>query len=397
MATAGAHSSKAKHSPHSATFHVPLEMAQRRHAEALARLGQTELDYVHGSSIPHRTGKTVHVFSIASGHLYERFLKIMALSVLSNTRRPVKFWFIRNYLSPAFKAFLPHMAALLKFEYEFVTYRWPKWLHAQTEKQRLIWAYKILFMDVIFPLNLDRVIFIDADQIVRADLGELMDMDLKGAPYAYTPFCGNNKEMDGYRFWKQGFWKDHLQGKPYHISALYVVDLKRFRQTAAGDQLRVVYDNLSKDPNSLANLDQDLPNYAQHQVRIHSLAQPWLWCESWCGNATKEAAKTIDLCNNPMTKEPKLVGARRIVVEWSSLDDEQRRLTEAWEANGSLVSEMPRFGVLGGETPKRKAEAAGGGAAIPEAAAPEAPPPSEKSTDKKKRKKKKGKSSKEDL
>ena len=38
--------------------------------------------------------------------------------------------------------------------------------------------------------------------------------------------------------------------------------------------------------------------------------QEWLWCESWCGNATKAAAKTIDLCNNPQTKEPKLEGAR---------------------------------------------------------------------------------------
>lgn len=52
---------------------------------------------------------------------------------------------------------------------------------------------------------------------------------------------------------------------PNH-SALYVVDLEKLRKTAAGDQLRVIYDNLSRDPNSLANLDQDLPNYAQHQV-----------------------------------------------------------------------------------------------------------------------------------
>lgn len=51
---------------------------------------------------------------------------------------------------------------------------------------------------------------------------------------------------------------------------------------------------------------QDLPNYAQHNVPIFSLPQEWLWCESWCGNATKSKAKTIDLCNNPMTKEPKL-------------------------------------------------------------------------------------------
>lgn len=35
--------------------------------------------------------------------------------------------------------------------------------------------------------------------------------------------------MDGFRFWRTGFWKDHLRGKPYHISALYVIDLARFR------------------------------------------------------------------------------------------------------------------------------------------------------------------------
>lgn len=43
------------------------------------------------------------------------------------------------------------------------------------------------------------------------------------------------------------------------------------RQTAAGDQLRVIYDQLSKDPNSLSNLDQDLPNYTQHQVTFQIL------------------------------------------------------------------------------------------------------------------------------
>jgi UDP-glucose:glycoprotein glucosyltransferase len=59
--------------------------------------------------------------------------------------------------------------------------------------------------------------------------------------------------------------------------------------------------------------NQDLPNYAQHTVPIFSLPQEWLWCESWCGNATKARAKTIDLCNNPMTKEPKLQVAMEAV------------------------------------------------------------------------------------
>lgn len=274
-----------------------------------------------------RQGKTINIFSIASGHLYERFTKIMILTVLKNTKRPVKFWFIKNYLSPQFKDVIPHMAQEYGFEYELITYKWPSWLHKQKEKQRIIWAYKILFLDVIFPLSLEKVIFVDADQVVRADMGELYDMNLRGRPLAYTPFCDNNKDMDGYRFWRQGFWKEHLRGRPYHISALYVVDLIKFRETAAGDNLRVIYETLSKDPNSLANLDQDLPNYAQHTVPIFSLPQEWLWCESWCGNSTKSKAKTIDLCNNPMTKEPKLQGAKRIVAEWPDVDNEARQFT----------------------------------------------------------------------
>ncbi len=74
--------------------------------------------------------------------------------------------------------------------------------------------------------------------VVRTDLKELIELDLEGAVYGYTPFCNSRKEMDGFRFWNSGYWKDHLNGRPYHISALYVVDLVRFRQFAAGDRIR---------------------------------------------------------------------------------------------------------------------------------------------------------------
>ena len=97
------------------------------------------------------------------------------------------------------------------------------------------------------------------------------------------------------RFWKSGYWKSHLGNRRYHISALYVIDLQRFRRLAAGDRLRGQYQMLSQDPNSLANLDQDLPNSMIHQVPIKSLPQEWLWCETWCSDESKSTAKTIDL------------------------------------------------------------------------------------------------------
>ncbi|KAI3325357.1 glycosyltransferase family 24 protein [Xylariaceae sp. AK1471] len=264
----------------------------------------------------------INIFSVASGHLYERMLNIMMVSVMKNTKHTVKFWFIEQFLSPSFKEFIPHLAKEYGFKYEMVTYKWPHWLRAQKEKQREIWGYKILFLDVLFPLSLDKVIFVDADQIVRTDMIDLINYDLGGAPYGFTPMCDSRTEMEGFRFWKQGYWKNYLRGLPYHISALYVVDLRRFRQLAAGDRLRQQYHQLSADPNSLSNLDQDLPNHMQFVIPIHSLPQEWLWCETWCSDESLKEARTIDLCNNPQTKEPKLDRARRQVPEWTAYDDE---------------------------------------------------------------------------
>lgn len=305
--------------------HGELLLVKRRPGFETASLFHSETDKQIGGN---SSDEVIHVFSLATGHLYERFLKIMMLSVTKRTSSKVKFWLFENYLSPSFKSSTKAMAERIGCEVEYVTYKWPEWLRGQTEKQRIIWGYKILFLDVLFPLDVKKIIYVDADQVVRGDLKELWDLDLKGAPYGYTPFCTSRHSTLGYQFWRDGFWKNHLRGKPYHISALYVVDLERFRRTLVGDQLRAIYQQLSADPHSLSNLDQDLPNYAQHQVPIFSLPQEWLWCESWCSDETKSSAKTIDLCNNPEHKEPKVSMAKRIISgnlfneSWVDLDAE---------------------------------------------------------------------------
>ncbi|GMH62627.1 hypothetical protein TL16_g03518 [Triparma laevis f. inornata] len=224
--------------------------------------------------------ETINIFSVCTGHLYERFMKIMMLSVTQSTI------------------------------------------------QRKIWGYKILFLDVLFPQGLDRIIFVDADQVFREDIRELWDLNLEEHVYGYVPFCDSNKDTLGFQFWREGYWKDLLGDKPYHISALYLVDLNKFRDDGVGDILRATYESLSRDPGSLSNLDQDLPNFVSPQVPIFSLPQEWLWCESWCSLDTKVESKTIDLCNNPLKKEPKIDMARRIIKgelfekSWEDMDEE---------------------------------------------------------------------------
>ena len=301
---------------------------------------QKGAELLAGKSAKAGTQAEINIFSVASGHLYERMLNIMMLSVMKHTKHTVKFWFIEQFLSPSFKSFLPFMAQEYNFEFEMVTYKWPHWLRGQTEKQREIWGYKILFLDVLFPLDLEKVIFVDADQIVRTDMYELVEHDLEGAPYGFTPMGDSRTEMEGFRFWKTGYWANFLHGRPYHISALYVVDLIRFRQLAAGDRLRQQYHSLSADPNSLANLDQDLPNNMQFNLPIHSLPQEWLWCETWCSDEDLAKAKTIDLCNNPQTKEPKLDRARRQVPEWNVYDEEIATLAKRVKGEGAGAADI---------------------------------------------------------
>ena len=129
------------------------------------------------------------------------------LSVTKRTSTKVKFWLFENFLSPTFKASSKAMAKRIGCEVEFVTYKWPEWLRGQSEKQRIIWGYKILFLDVLFPLNVKKIIYVDADQVIRGDLKELRDMDLNGAPYGYTPMCSSNEATLGFQFWNQGFCK----------------------------------------------------------------------------------------------------------------------------------------------------------------------------------------------
>jgi hypothetical protein len=44
---------------------------------------------------------------------------------------------------------------------------------SQTEKQRVIWGYKILFLDVLFPLELQRVIYVRARACVARSVHPL--------------------------------------------------------------------------------------------------------------------------------------------------------------------------------------------------------------------------------
>ncbi|EGT50155.1 hypothetical protein CAEBREN_13622 [Caenorhabditis brenneri] len=48
-----------------------------------------------------------------------------------------------------------------------------------------------------------------------------------------------------------------------------------------------------------------------HQVKIKSLPQEWLWCETWCDDGSKKNAKTFATIRSPknqsLTPPPELL------------------------------------------------------------------------------------------
>jgi UDP-glucose:glycoprotein glucosyltransferase len=266
---------------------------------------------------------TIHIFVVSSGLLYERLQRIMILSLVRHASAPVHLWILANFVSPQHRRLLPKLATRLGFTFSFVSYSWPSWMPRETARERLIWSYKILFLDVMFPNHLSRVIYVDSDDVIRADYAELMRMNIDSALYAFTPFCEDRPEMEEFRFWNDGYWRNLLNGRKYHISALFIVDLVQLKKQEIGDFIRKAYMDLHSDKLSLWNLDQDIPNLLQDKgARIFSLPQEWLWCGSWCSDATMSTAKTIDMCNNPKTKVGKLEYARSNIPEWEELDHE---------------------------------------------------------------------------
>ena len=56
-----------------------------------------------------------------------------------------------------------------------MSYKWPRWVYPQTEKQRIIWAYKILFLDTLFPLRVKKVVaevLFSVDHLCRRGPGQ---------------------------------------------------------------------------------------------------------------------------------------------------------------------------------------------------------------------------------
>ena len=261
-----------------------------------------------------RFDSNLNIFTTICKKLDEILVGKLIASVRKyNPSADVTFWVLSNYASSTFKAMKLQLETEYNVTIEFVTYKWPNFVRRQLLKQKICQGYKVLFLDVLFPQELENVVYMSPNLICRADLSTLVNLELYNAPYAFPSMCEDKENGDVDMFWKHGYWHEILgkNGLNYHSSEMFVANLTRIRDLGIGNVLRSHYQKLSSDSQSLHILDQDLVNNLQGRIKIETLSNVWGWTDKWCPKSTLQGAKIITYEENESDDER---GSKGLVV-----------------------------------------------------------------------------------
>ncbi|QLQ81697.1 hypothetical protein HG537_0F04580 [Torulaspora globosa] len=183
--------------------------------------------------------------------------------------KTVTFWILdQPFLSSSFKQFCrqTNNDPSSRGSIQFVRYAWPAWLRPQRLSDKRMDLFKILFLDVMFPREISRILYMDPEST------PINPFELYSQPAGTSPLA--MFEATGSGYWQEGYWATKLAQtkKPFHTARLpFIVDLAQLRKTNGGDKLRIHYQRLSADIHSLANAHEDLINDLQLEIPIHTL------------------------------------------------------------------------------------------------------------------------------
>ncbi|CAL9736993.1 killer toxin-resistance protein 5 [Monosporozyma servazzii] len=150
---------------------------------------------------------------------------------------------------------------------KFIRYDWPRWLRPQRYYFRKMDISRILYLDVLFPMNINKLVYMNLGTDKLLDPKEILQSEVKLA-------CFSMFRMEGEGYWKHGYWEKRLKNQGlsfYNTEPAFVINLEEIRKRNIGDILRIHYQRLSADTQSLVNIGQDLLNDIQSEVSVTRL------------------------------------------------------------------------------------------------------------------------------
>lgn len=231
-----------------------------------------EVERINDDLVGKRNDDMINIFTVLKDNTQdEENYKRMIVSILlsPNKYKEVKFWTLdQPFITESFKEFCEAVNndPALDGSIEILKYKWPPWLRPQRFNDRKMDVSKILFLDVIFPKDTSKILYMDPSSN-PIDPFELYDSDNGKTPFAMFKTTGNG-------YWEEGYWAKKLKENHlnfHSVKPAFSINLDKVRELGIGDKLRIHYQRLSADLNSLIKIDQDLLNDLQLEFPIRAL------------------------------------------------------------------------------------------------------------------------------
>lgn len=212
----------------------------------------------------------INLFTVMYGNEDEEKFKTTILNtILTTGGRPITFYvWDEPFISQEFRDFAKAVPSSVKgkdVSVVFVRYEWPLWIRPQRFRERRLAASSLIFLDLLFPSDVAKLLIIPPD-MATIDIVDIYDSEIKRM-FAM-------KKMTGKGYWSSGYWAEQLEKYKavFHSTKPFIyVNMKQMRLAYGGDYLRIHYQRLSTDINSLQVIDQDLLNDLQMQIPIRTL------------------------------------------------------------------------------------------------------------------------------
>lgn len=210
---------------------------------------------------------SINIFSVLLNHDDAEInaYKDMVIKLSLSNKQKITFWLFEDSALPrCIKDFVTAFNANNNFNanIKLVRYEWPNWLRPQRYYSRKLDASRILFLDVMFPSYVDKIIYMTPTS-TPIDPEGLLTLKTK---QAFSLF-----KMDGSGYWDEGYWEKNLKSKGgefFSVEPLMLIDLKIMRDRHINDEMRIHYQRLTVNSDSLVNISQDLLNDLQTRIPI---------------------------------------------------------------------------------------------------------------------------------
>ncbi|SGZ37962.1 uncharacterized protein HGUI_00162 [Hanseniaspora guilliermondii] len=162
-----------------------------------------------------------------------------------------------------------------QFDISVINFNWADWIRPTNLISHQMKFAKFMLVDVNIPVEVDDLLFIDLETEVDDKWVNILKAGSLSKFIGIEDIVGLEKYTDDdntEKYWTtEEYWTKYLETNEldsFFKTNNYVMRMKKFRTNGYGDILRVHYQRLTTDINSLGKLDESLMNNAQTLISI---------------------------------------------------------------------------------------------------------------------------------